>query len=307
MDVSALKQFAIKAGADPESLTRRSLTWDEYNAMGEAEQHFHCVANSKAVDAVHESHSKDVRQVRTLSKTAVAKLYADESESPEVDRENAIHNFQVFMASYPQYINLPVQAGEILEWLRVNSLYPEVEHIVTAFKTLAREGELKIDPSQTGLIDETELTGKALEFHPQVNRLLESVTPEIAEQRRVMRMSESDFKKWEHEQLGPKHIPWLINERVKQAFTTLAANHPEFRFNSDTNKERLLAHLDKFGTTIDAKNVELAYQSLKAAGELDLNPNVSVQTEHATWTGYEQMDGRTFTEKQESLGNKIAA
>ena len=64
------------------------------------------------MNAVHESHSKEVREGRSLSKSAVAKLYRNESETPEIDRDNTIHNFQVFMAAYPQYLNLAVQAAD---------------------------------------------------------------------------------------------------------------------------------------------------------------------------------------------------
>lgn len=305
MDVSALKAFAIKEGASEESLVKRPLTWDEFSKMGSAESHWHCVANSKAVDAVHEAHSKDVRQVHSLSKAGVAKLYANESETPEIDRDNAIHNFQVFMASYPQYINLPVQAAAIFEWLRVKSLYPEVQHIETAFKALARDGKLKIDPSQTGLVDETKVTGKALEFHPQVNRLLESVTPEIAEQRRVMRMDSKTFAEWERKAKGPEPLPFVIEQRIKQAFVTLADRHPDFRFN-DANKTKLLEYLNKFGNTIDSKNVEAAFSALRAAGQLDINENVLVRGEYGTITDYSQIEPKRLTDRQVSLADKVA-
>jgi hypothetical protein len=183
-------------------------------------------------------------------------------------------------------------------------MLPELDNIITAWRALARDGKLKIDPSKTGLVDETELTGTALEFHPQVNRLLEPVTPEIAESRRVMRMDQKQFAEWEYKNL-PKELPFVIKQQIDVAFRTLESRHPEFRFNSDTNKERLLAHLNAHANLITAQTVEAAFLALKQAGELDLNPDVRVQSEHATWTGYEQIEGKTYTEKQESLRRKI--
>jgi hypothetical protein len=304
MDVSALRDLAIKAGTDPETLTKRPLTHAEYSGMNEAEKQWHLSANSRAVNAAFAANENEMHQSRSLTEAAVAKLYRNESETPDVDRDNTIHNFKVFMASYPQYINLPIHATEILVWLKDRSLYPEVENIVAAFKALGREGKLKIDGSQTGLVDETELTGRELEFHPQVNRLLQSVTLEIAEQRRVMRMPDNEFREWERKQKGSQPIPYVIEQRIKQAFVTLADRHPDFRFN-ESNKTKLLDYLNKFGTTIDAKNVEAAFIALRDAGELDLNESVVVGGEHLTYTDYSQIDRRQLTPKQESLAAAV--
>ena len=56
---------------------------------------------------------------------------------------------------------------------------------------------------------------------------------------------------------------------------------------------------------MDSKNIELAFNTLKAAGALDLNPDVRVQAEHATWTDYSQVESKQLTDKQESLSEKI--
>jgi hypothetical protein len=63
--------------------------------------------------------------------------------------------------------------------------------------------------------------------------------------------------------------------------------------------------LNAHATTIDAKNVEAAFIALKNAGELDLNPDVRVQAEYTTWTGYEQIEPKQLSDKQESLSEKI--
>jgi hypothetical protein len=304
MESAHYKALAVKQGVDPDSLVRRPLTYAEFTAMNEAEKNWHLCENSKAVDAVYADNENEIRELKSLTTKQIAEVFNQTDRShPAV--KNTAANFDAFIARYPQYIHLPIHVADIIIWLRKNSMLPELDNIITAWKALARDGKLKINGSATGLVDETELTGKALEFHPQVNRLLEAVTPEIAESRRVMRMSDSDFKKWEYKNLGPKQIPFLINERVKQVFTTLADRHPDFRFNIDSNKEKLLTYLKEHATTIDSKNVEIAFNALKAAGQLSLNENVVVQTEHATWTGYEQIEGKTYTEKQESLRRKI--
>ena len=305
MDSINYKSFAIRQGVAEESLVRRPLTYEQFSAMNEAEQNWHLSENSKAVDAAFAANDKEISELKSLTNKQIAEVFNQTDRShPAV--KNTAANFDAFIALYPQYIHLPIHVADIIIWLRKNSMLPDLENIIKAFKTLAREGKLKINGSATGLVDETELTGKALEFHPQLNRLLEAVTPEIAESRRVMRMDPKSFAEWEHKNLGPKQIPWLINERVKQDFTTLAANHPEFRFNSDSNKEKLLAYLNEHTTILDSKSIEAAFQALKAAGELDLNPDVRVQSEHATWTDYSQVEGRTYTEKQDSLQNKVS-
>jgi hypothetical protein len=305
MNSSVYKSQAIKQGVDPESLVRRPLTWDQYDAMNESEKNWHLNENSAAVDLALADYDKEVRELKSLTNKQIAEVFNQTDRShPAV--KNTAANFDAFIARYPQYIHLPLHVADIIIWLRKNSMLPELDNIITAWKALARDGKLKINGAATGLVDETELTGKALEFHPQLNRLLEAVTPEIAESRRVMRMDRKSFTEWEHKNLGPKQVPFLINERIKQAFTTLAANHPDFRFNVDSNKEKLLAYLNKHATTIDSKNVEIAFNALKASGELDLNPDVRVQAEHATWTDYSQIEQKHLTDKQEHLGNKVA-
>jgi hypothetical protein len=222
--------------------------------------------------------------------------------------KNTAANFDAFIARYPQYIHLPIHVADIIIWLRKNSMLPELDNIITAWKALARDGAVTIDGSATGLVDETKLTGKALQFHPHLNALLLPVTPVLALERRVRRMSEEEFKKWDREQNGPQGLPWVIDQRIKQAFNTLAANHPEFRINDDENKTKLLDYIRKYSSTIDAFSVEAAFIALKEAGELNLNENVTVETSNQTkWTDYSQIEPtRRLSDKQEFLSNKIA-
>jgi hypothetical protein len=301
MDSANYKSFAIKEGVDPESLVRRPLTWEEFSVMGEAEKNWHLSENSKAVDAVYADNEKEVRQLKSLTKKQIDSVFNQTDLSHPAVR-NTVENFNIFIARYPQYIHLPIHVTDIIVWLRKNSMLPEVDNIVTAWKALATEGKVSIDGSATGLVDETELHGKALEFHPQLNRLLEPVTQTVALSRRVMRMGDEEFKKWDRETHGSKELPPVILDQINKAFVTLVANHPDFR-GTESDKTKLLDYIRKYSPTVDAKSVEAAFTALKAAGELD--PNVIATSAHTTWTGYEQMEGRTYTEKQESLRRKI--
>ena len=304
MESANYKSFAIKQEVDPETLVRRTLTYAEYDAMNEAEKNWHLCENSKAVDAAFAANDKEIGELKSLTNKQIAEVFNQTDRShPAV--KNTAANFDAFIALYPQYIHLPIHVADIIIWLRKNSMLPELDNIITAWKALARDGKLKIKGSATGLVDETELTGKALEFHPQVNRLLEAVTPEIAESRRVMRMDPKAFQAWERENLGPKQLPFVIEQRIKQAFVTLADRHPDFRFN-DANKTKLLEYLNKFGNTIDSKNVEAAFLALRTAGQLDINENVVVRGEFGTITDYSQIEPKHLTDKQEHLSNKIA-
>ncbi len=98
----------------------------------------------------------------------------------------------------------------------------------------------------------------------------------------------------------------MIKRRIEQAFVTLADRHPEFKWNIDANKTKLLAHLNAHATTIDAKNVEAAFIALKNAGELALNENVVVRGEFGTIADYSQIEPKLRSDKQESLADKIA-
>ena len=70
--------------------------------------------------------------------------------------KNTAANFDAFIARYPQYIHLPIHVADIVIWLRKNSMLPELDNIITAWKALARDGKLKINGSATGL-DRTEI------------------------------------------------------------------------------------------------------------------------------------------------------
>jgi hypothetical protein len=287
MDVSALKAFAIKEGASEESLVKRPLTWDEFSRMGEAESHYHCVANSKNVDAVHEAHSSEVANVKAELRTQVRKLHRFEVPDVPALANKMVQAGGDFSRAYPQFpLDNEDCKNAILRYLKENVLLPTAENFAVAFKALAHLGKMSVNPSKTGLSDETELSGIALQNSPHLNRLLQPVTPALVLERQVQRMNPEAFKVWDREQHGSKELPWVIKEQV--------------------NKTKLLDYLSKYVRTIDATSVEAAFQALKSAGQLELNQNVVVQTESgSTWTGYEQMEGRTYSEKQESLRRKI--
>jgi hypothetical protein len=304
MDISAIRAFAIKEGASEESLVKRPLTWDEFSRMEEAESHWHCVANSKNVDAVHEAHSSEVASTKAELRTQVRKLHRFEVEDVPALANKMVQAGGDFSRAYPQF---PLDNEEcknaILRYLKENVLLPTAENFAVAFKALAHLGKMSVNPSKTGLSDETELSGASLQNSPHLNRLLQPVTPALVLERQVHRMSPEAFKVWDREQHGSKELPWAIREQIDKAFVTLVANHPEFR-GTESDKKHILEYINKYSRTIDAKSVEAAFQTVKS--ELELNQNVVVQTESgSTWTGYEQMDGRTYTEKQESLRRKI--
>jgi len=307
MDLSAIMSFAKKAGADPESLTKRPLTWDEYNAMGEAEQHVHCLINSKEVDRVHEAHSNEVASVKAELKTKVQKLHRFEVEDVPALANKIVAAGGDFSRAYPQF---PLDNEEcknaILRYLRENELLPTAENFAEAFKALAHLGKMTVNPSKTGLSDETELSGAALQNSPHLNRLLQPVTPALVLERQVQRMSPEAFKVWDREQHGSKELPWAIKEQVNKAFAALAANHPDFRA-TDSDKTKLLEYLGKYARLINTQSVEAAFQALKSAGELELNESVIVRTENgSTWTDYSQVEpNKHLTDRQETLKYKI--
>jgi hypothetical protein len=307
-DEPRLRSRAIKAGADEASLVKRPLSWDEWQNMPDEIQHWHCVGNSQSVDAVHEAHSSTIASVRAELKSTLSKIHTFEVEDVPALANAFIENGGQFSNLFPQFIGSRKNTDRVLKYLRENELLPEVDNFIIAFKSLAHEGEISIDASQTGLTDDsTELTGERLQAAINSNPLLLSqATPDVVESRRVMRMDSKSFAEWERKAKGPQPLPFVIEQRVKQAFTTLAANHPEFRFNIDSNKERLLEYLNKNATTIDSKNVEAAFVALKNAGELSLNEDVVVRGENVTWTDYSMVEpNKHLTSRQESLKYKI--
>ena len=309
MESANYKSFAIKQGVDPETLVRRPLTYAEYDAMNESEKCWHLAENSRAVDKALAGHEKEVREAVSHAKREVQKIVTFDVEDRAALGNLMIENGGKFSELFPQFVGSRKNTDMVLKYLRENELLPEVENFIIAFQALAHAGEISIDASKTGLSDETkELTGTALQEHPNLAHLLTRVTPQIFEQRKVMRMdpNSKEFRDWERESYGAPEVPPMIKHRIEQAFVTLEQRHPEFKWNVDANKTKLLAHLNAHATTIDEKNVELAFLALKNAGELDLNENVVVRGEYGTITDYSQVNLKHLTDKQESLRNKIA-
>ena len=307
MESANYKSFAIKQGVDPESLVRRPLTYAEYDAMNEAEKCWHLAENSKAVDKALAEYEKEVREVVGQAKTEVHKIVNFQVDDVASLGNLMIENGGKFSALFPQFVGSRKNTDRVLKYLRENELLPEVENFIVAFQALAHAGEISIDASKTGLTDDsTELTGAALQEHPNLAHLLTRVTPQIFEQRSVMRMDDKAFKAWQREKEGAPDVPHMIKRRIDQAFVTLAGRHPEFKWNIDANKTKLLAHLNAHATTIDEKNVEAAFVALKNAGELDLNENVVVRGEFGTITDYSQIEPKRLTDRQESLADKVA-
>jgi hypothetical protein len=307
MEAAHYKAIAIRQGVAEDSLVRRKLTYTEFSAMNEAEKNYHLVQNSQAVDKALAEHEKEVRDAVSHAKREVQKVGKFEVEDPIALGNLMIENGGKFSEMFPQFVGSRKNTDRVLKYLRENELLPEVENFIVAFQALAHEGEISIDPSKTGLTqDSTELTGSALQEHPNLAHLLTRVTPQIFEQRSVMRMDAKSLAAWEREKNGPPEVPYVIKRRIDQAFVTLADKHPEFKWNIDANKTKLLAHLNAHATTIDSKNVEAAFVALKNAGELSLNENVVVRGEFGTITDFSQIEPKHLTDKQESLGNKIA-
>lgn len=307
MEAAHYKALAIKQGVAEESLVRRPLTHSEYDAMNPAEQLWHLSENSAAVDKALAEHQKEVREAVSHAKREVRKVANYEVSDVPALANLMIENGQKFSDLFPQFVTSRKNTDRVLKYLRENELLPEVENFVVAFKALAHAGEISIDPSKTGLTDDSrELAGTALQEHPNLAHLLTRVTPQIFEQRSVMRMDSKSLAAWEREKYGPPEVPPLIKVRIDKAFVTLESRHPEFKCNIDANKTKLLAHLNAHATTIDAKNVEAAFIALKNAGELDLNENVVVRGEYGTITDYSQIEPKHLTDKQESLSDKIA-
>ena len=276
-DEQRLKSLALRAGAELETLIKRPLTWDEWQSMPDEVQHWHCVGNSKAVDAVHEAHSKEAREAVNHAKNEVRKINRFETDDVPALANKVIQAGGQFSLAYPQFSQNRNDCDAILFYLKEHELLPDVENFAVAFKALAHQGEMTIDPSQTGLSDITELSGNALQAHPELNRLLQSVTPEVVEQRRIMRMPDADFKKWEQEHNGPKQVPPMIEARIKQAFVNFASQHPSVIF-SDANKTKLLSYISEHPTpNIDYNSVRLAYEALAAAGEIEHYPDVVIK------------------------------
>ena len=301
------KSWAIQhEGVDPESLARRPLTYAEYSAMGQAQQNWHLSENSAAVDKALAAHEKETREAVSHAKREVRKV-----ANYDVDDVPALANLMIsnggrFSEMFPQFVTSRANTDRVLKYLRENELLPEVENFIVAFKALAHAGEISIDGSKTGLTDDsTELTGERLQDALNSNPLLLSkATPDVVERRRLMRMPTKDFEAYQ-EKTNPKPLPFVIKQQIDVAFRTLESRHPEFRFNSDSNKDKLLAHLNTHANLITAQTVEAAFLALRANGELDLNPNVRVQAEHATWTDFSQIDQKQLTDKQENLERHI--
>jgi hypothetical protein len=306
MEAAHYKAIAIRQGVDPETLIRRPLTYAEYDAMSEPEKNYHLCENSAACDKAFAEHEKELREVKRKTQETKRKIATYDVDDVPVLANLMIENGGKFSVLFPQFIGSRKNTDRVLKYMRDNELLPDVENLVVAFQALAHAGEISIDPSKTGLTDDsTELTGTALQGHPNLAHLLTRVTPQLVEQRKVMRMSDSNFKAWQREKEGAPDIPPLIKVRIDQAFVTFASMHPEFIFN-DANKTKLLAYLNDHYTNIDYNTIKLAYEALKKAGELDLNLDVRVQAEHATWTDYSQIEpNKQLTDKQESLSEKI--
>jgi hypothetical protein len=311
-DELRLRQQAIKAGADPETLTKRPLTWDEWETMPDEVQHWHCVGNSTAVDKLHDNREKEIADVRKQTRSQTQKINRFEVDDVPALANKVIEAGGQFSRAYPQFSQSRKDCDAILFYLKENELLPTVEHFAVAFKALAHQGAMTINPSETGLSDITELSGSALQAHPELNRLLQSVTPEIVEQRRIMRMPEKDFKKWEQEQNGPPGVPPMIEARIRQSFVTFASQHPEFIFN-DKNKTKLLAYLNDHHTNIDYNTIRLAYEALLAEGVLETNQDVIVK-HGTTWVDYSKIRGNEkpvmpvpTPTVQENLRRKIAS
>ena len=307
MESAHYKAIAIKQGVSADSLVRRPLAYAEYDAMNEAEKCWHLAENSKAVDKALAEYEKEVREVVGQAKTKVHKIVNFQVDDVASLGNLMIENGGKFSALFPQFVGSRKNTDRVLKYLRENELLPGVENFIVAFQALAHAGEISIDPSKTGLTEDSkELTGTALQEHPNLAHLLTRVTPQLFEQRSVMRMNDADFKKWQRGKEGEPDVPPMIKRRINQAFVTLAGRHPEFKWNIDANTTKLLAHLNAHATTIDEKNVEAAFIALKNAGELDLNENVVVCGEYGTITDYSQIEPKRLTDKQESLNNKIA-
>lgn len=308
MDISAYKALAIKSGSDADTLIRRPLTYDEYAAMNEAEKNFHLNTNSRAVDAALAAHEAEIREATNHAKREVEKINKYEVEDVPALANMIVSEGAKFLDLFPQFVSTKKDTDSIVGFVRDHNLLPELDSFITAFKSLAHSGEISIDASKTGLSDDdTLLTGVRLQEALQANPLLlAKATPEIVERRKVMRMGPQEFAAWEREQKGPAEIPPIIKQQIATAFSTLAARHPDFRFNSDSNKEKLLDYLNSHASLITAMTVEAAFQTLKASGELDLNENVVVQTEYGTKIDYAQVEAPRLTDKQESLAHKVS-
>jgi hypothetical protein len=308
MELAHYKALAIKQGVDAESLVRRALTHSEYDAMSEAEKNYHLLENSKNVDAALAKHEKEVQEAVSHAKQEVRKIATYKVDDVPALANLMISNGGKFSELFPQFVTSRKNTDRVLKYLRENELLPDVESFVQAFQALAHEGEISIDASKTGLTDDsTELTGERLQDALNSNPLLLSkATPDVVERRRLMRMPTKDFEAYQ-EKTNPKQLPYVVTQQIDLAFRTLESRHPEFRFNSDSNKDKLLAHLNSHANLITAQTVEAAFLALKSAGELDLNPNVRVQAEHATWTDFSQIESKLRSSKQESLADKVAS
>jgi hypothetical protein len=300
------RSVALKEGADPESLIRRPLSYAEYEAMGEGEKQYHLENNSAAVDRALAEHQKEVREAVSHAKREVRKIATYQVDDVPALANLMIENGQKFSDLFPQFVTSRKNTDRVLKYLRENEMLPEVENFAEAFKALAHAGEISIDPSKTGLTDDSrELSGTALQEHPNLAHLLTRVTPQIVEQRRVMRMSDSNFKTWQREKEGPPEIPPMIRARIDKAFVTFASMCPEFIFN-DANKTKLLAYLNEHATNIDYNTLRLAYDALKKAGQLDINENVIVRGEYGTVADYSQVEtNKQLTDRQATLKYKI--
>jgi hypothetical protein len=286
MDSSNYKSWAIQRdGVDPDSLVRRKLTFAEYSALPESAKNWHLAENSQNVDAALAVHERETREAVSHAKREVRKVANYEVCDVPALANLMIENGGEFSNLFPQFVTSRANTDRVLKYMKDNELLPEVSSFIEAFKSLAHEGLISINPSLTGLTDDsTEVTGERLQDAINSNPLLLSkATPEIVERRRLMRMPTKEFEAYQ-EKTNPKPLPFVVRQQIDLAFRTLESRHPEFRFNSDSNKDKLLVHLNTHANLITAQTVEAAFVALKQAGELDLNEKVVVRGEHATWT-----------------------
>jgi hypothetical protein len=313
MESAHYKAIAIKQGVDPESLVRRPLTWDQYSAMSEPEKNFHLCENSKNCDLAFAAHEKEVREAVSHAKREVRKIANYEVSDVPALANLMIENGGKFSTLFPQFIGSRKNTDRVLKYMRENEMLPEVSSFIAAFTALAHEGEISIDPSKTGLTDDsTPLTGTRLQEHPNLAYLLTRVTPQIFEQRSVARMDEKAHKAWQREKEGSPEVPPMIKARIEKAFVTFTAMHPEVIFN-DANKTKLLEYINNHPQpNIDYNTIRLAYESLLAAGEIEIYTNVVIREGSTTAYDYSQINRNEKPVKpvptptvQENLERKI--
>jgi hypothetical protein len=289
MESAHYKALAVKQGVDPDSLVRRPLTYDEFNAFQESEKCWHLNENSAAVNKALAEYDKELREVKSKTQETKRKISRFEVEDPAAIGNLLIESGGQFSIKYPQFIAARKYTDRVLRFIQENELLPELDSFVAAFRALANSGEIAINVAATGLSDDdTELTGSALQARPDLNQLLQPVTPDLVERRRVLRMDDKALKAWQREKEGAPDVPPMIKARIEKAFVTFTAMHPDVVFDH-ANKTKLLQYLnDHPSPNIDYNTIRLAYESLLAAGEMELYTNV-VMREGTTAYDYSQI------------------